>query len=82
MVFPAVDVSITTIGQPLSAGTVYIMSCEAAGSRPDPVITWWLGSEKLRCEEQVLEKNKDIVKSTIYFTPSTKDYEMVLFCKT
>ena len=33
MVFPPVDVSITTIGQPLSAGTVYIMSCEAAGSR-------------------------------------------------
>ena len=47
MVFPAIDISITTIGQPLSAGTVYIVSCEAAGSRPDPVITWWLGSEEL-----------------------------------
>ena len=81
MVFPAVDVGITSIGQPLSAGTIYIMACEAAGSRPDPILTWWLGSEKMVGEEQVLEKNKDIVKSTIYFTPSTKDHGKVLVCR-
>ena len=81
MVFPAVDVSLNTIGQPLSAGIVYIMSCEAAGSRPDPVITWWLGSVKLIDEEQVLEKNKDIVMSTIYLTPNTKDHGKVLVCR-
>ena len=46
MVFPAV-VGLITIGQPLSSGIVYIMSCEAAGSRPDPLITWWLGSDEL-----------------------------------
>ena len=82
MVFPPVDVSITTIGQPLSAGTVYIMSCEAAGSRPDPIITWWLGSETmLEDTQQVVEKIKDVTKSTIYFTPSTKDHGKVLVCR-
>ena len=82
MAFPAVDVSITTIGQPLSAGTTYMMECEAAGSRPDPILTWWLGSLQLnRDTDEVLEKSKDIVKSTIYFNPTTNDHGKVLVCR-
>ena len=82
MVYPPNDVSITVIEQPLSAGTVYIVSCETAGSRPDPIITWWLGSEAMVEEiEQVVEKNKDVTKSTIYFTPRTKDHGKVLVCR-
>ena len=54
------------------------MSC---GSRPDPVITWWLGSDKFISKDQLLEKNKVIVKSTIYFIPSTKVHGKVLVCR-
>ena len=33
MIFPPVDVSITSIGEPLSVGKEYTVECEAAGSR-------------------------------------------------
>ena len=33
MNFPPVDVSITSVGEPLSAGKEYVIECEAAGSR-------------------------------------------------
>ena len=33
MIFPPVDVSITSIGEPLSVGKEYMVECEAAGSR-------------------------------------------------
>ena len=82
MVFPPTDVSITTLGQPLSAGTTYVLSCETAGSRPDPVITWWLASNLMKEDAmQVVEKVKGVTKSTIYFTPSTADHGKVLACR-
>ena len=82
MAFPAVDIAITTIGQPLSAGTTYLTMCEAAGSRPDPDISWWLGPDQLVNDAgKTLEKDKDIVRSTIYFTPSTEDHGKVLTCR-
>ena len=82
MVFPPTDVSITTLGQPLSAGTTYVLSCETAGSRPDPVMTWWLGSDLMKEDAmQVVEKVKEVTRSTIYFTPSTADHGKVLACR-
>ena len=82
MVFPPTDVSITTLGQPLSAGTTYVLSCETAGSRPDPVITWWLASNLMKEDAmQVVEKVKEVTRSTIYFTPSTADHGKVLACR-
>ena len=82
MVFPPRDVSITTLGQPLSAGTTYVLSCETAGSRPDPVITWWLGSDLMKEDAmQVVEKVKEVTRSTIYFTPTTADHGKLLACR-
>ena len=82
MVFPPTDVSITTLGQPLSAGTTYVLSCETAGSRPDPVISWWLASDLMKEDAmQVVEKVKGVTKSTIYFTPTTADHGKLLVCR-
>ena len=82
MVFPPTDVSITTLGQPLSAGTTYVLSCETAGSRPDPVITWWLASNLMKEDAmQVVEKVKEVTRSTIYFTPSTADHGKLVACR-
>ena len=36
ILFPPTDVSITSVGQPLVAGTTYVISCEAAGPREVP----------------------------------------------
>ena len=82
MVFPPTDVSITTLGQPLSAGTTYVLSCEAAGSRPDPVISWWLASSLMDEDKmQIVEKVKEVTRSTIYFTPSTADHGKLVACR-
>lgn len=41
-------VKITSEKKPLSADNPYELSCEVVGSRPEPVITWWLGSVQLK----------------------------------
>lgn len=41
-------VRITSEKKPLSAGSPYELTCEVAGARPEPVITWWLGSVQLK----------------------------------
>ena len=82
ILFPPTDVSITSVGQPLVAGTTYVISCEAAGSRPDPVISWWLASNLMKEDRrQIVEKVDGVTKSTIYFTPSTKDHGKILACR-
>lgn len=82
ILFPPTDVSISSVGQPLVAGTTYVISCEAAGSRPDPVISWWLASELMKEDRrQIVEKVGELTKSTIYFTPTTKDHGKILACR-
>ena len=82
ILFPPTDVSITSVGQPLVAGTTYVISCEAAGSRPDPVISWWLASSLMKEDElQIVEKVEEVIRSTIYFTPTTKDHDKILACR-
>ena len=81
LVFAPTDVSITSLGQPLSVGTEYAMECEAAGSRPDPVITWWLGDTFLGHNNQVVEKIGNISKSVLKFTPKHLDDQKVLTCR-
>ena len=80
MIFPPVDVSITTMGQPLSVGISYTVTCEVAGTRPDPEITWWLGGEKLK-QDHLVDKDKDIIRSTLIFTPETGDHGKALACR-
>ena len=80
MIFPPVDVSITTMGQPLSVGISYTVTCEVAGTRPDPEITWWLGGEKLK-NDHLVDKDKDIVRSTLVFTPHADDHGKTLACR-
>ena len=45
LLFPPTDVRLARLGQPLSAGRQYEVSCEAAGARPDPRLTWWLARQ-------------------------------------
>jgi len=81
MVFPPTDVSITSIGQPLSAGTQYEVICEAAGSRPEPTLTWWLGDQFLATERQRQDREGNLTRSTLSLSPSYTDHDRVLTCR-
>ena len=81
MIYPPVDVSITSVGEPLSAGHQYQVECEAAGSRPDPVITWWLADTFIGSNAHVTQKVGNISKSVLTFTPQHHDDQKVLTCR-
>ena len=81
MVFAPVDVSIVTLGEPLSVGKIYLVECEAAGSRPEPVITWWLGDTFVSHNNQLKQKVGNISKSTLTFEPSYQDDGKILTCR-
>ena len=81
MIFPPVDVSITSLGEPLSANKEYVVECEAAGSRPDPVITWWLADTFIGTAAHISHKVGNISKSVLTFTPQHHDDQKVLTCR-
>ena len=65
LLFPPTDVRLARLGQPLSAGRQYEVSCEAAGARPDPRLTWWLARQYcyIPCNTgwRISEKQTDIL---------------------
>jgi len=81
MIYPPVDVSITSVGEPLSADKEYTVECEAAGSRPDPVITWWLADTFIGSNAHTTQKVGNISKSVLTFTPEHHDDQKVLTCR-
>ena len=81
MVFAPVDVSIITMGEPLSVGKIYLVECEAAGSRPEPVITWWLGDTFVSHNNQLKQKVGNISKSILTLEPAHQDDGKILTCR-
>ena len=81
MLFKPNDVSITSVGEPISVGSEYAVVCEAAGSRPDPVMTWWLGDAFLGHNNQVVEKVGNISRSVLKLKPKPEDDQKVLTCR-
>ena len=67
IVFPPAEVAITSVGQPLVAGVTYLVACEAAGSRPDPVISWWLASQIMAEDaQQLVEVVGEVTRYTLH----------------
>ena len=82
MIFAPVDVSIITLEEPLSVGKTYLVECEAAGSRPDPVMTWWLGDTFVSHTDQLTSsKVGNISKSILTFEPTHQDDGKILTCR-
>ncbi|XP_063232164.1 nephrin-like [Bacillus rossius redtenbacheri] len=67
--------------RPLSADNNYEIQCEAVGSRPPPVITWWKGSVPLRSVNELKSKDGNVTTSTLTFMPSMEDGGKVLTCR-
>ena len=81
MVFPPLDVSIISPAEPLSAGKKYLVECEAAGSRPDPVMTWWLGDIFLSSSQHITHNVDNITKSVLSLSPDHTDDQKMLTCR-
>ena len=67
------------------AGNTYLVTCEVAGSRPEPTVTWWLGSSQLGgvgyptpVEKKMAD---DIVKYELYLIPEMEDHGKNLVCR-
>lgn len=81
LIFPPVDVAIVSLEEPLSAGNKYLVECEAAGSRPEPVMTWWLGDTFLSHADHVTHKVGNITKSVLSLVPTHKEDQKMLTCR-
>lgn len=69
------DVKLLGTNAPLSAGTIYEMSCQTRGSRPPAVITWYKDGLLLEraVTRQILSQDLNSSTSILSFTPQVHD---------
>ena len=77
------NVRISSLRRPFSAGKRVQVACESSGSRPPAVLTWWLGAKQLThaVDEVSSLANTSTTTSTLHFTPSVEDNGKVLSCR-
>ncbi|XP_077557008.1 neural cell adhesion molecule 1-like isoform X2 [Haemaphysalis longicornis] len=66
--------------RPLAAGLPAEIECEAAGSRPPPVITWWRGKAKIAADHVKVMPIGNRVFSVVAYTPTREDNGKRLRC--
>ncbi|KAG0423210.1 hypothetical protein HPB47_000999, partial [Ixodes persulcatus] len=66
--------------RPLAAGLAAEIECEAAGSRPAPVISWWRGKAKLPSNHFKVLLIGNRVFSVVAYTPTREDNGKRLRC--
>ncbi|KAF2880735.1 hypothetical protein ILUMI_25435 [Ignelater luminosus] len=65
----------------LSAGKPYELSCEVVGSRPRPVITWWLGGVQMASTRELTGGSNNSTTSFLTYMPSIEDHRKQISCK-
>lgn len=73
------NVHITSLQRPLSAGRRVILKCQSFGSRPPALITWWIGSRQLLNSTEVAYDKTTISK--LIYVPTIDDHGRVLSCR-
>ena len=75
------DVRITTVHRPLTAGQLVSINCESNGSKPPALLSWWKLSKRLdnAIEEVTSDENRTI--SLLQFMPDQSDNGQVLSCR-
>ncbi|CRK98676.1 CLUMA_CG011994, isoform A [Clunio marinus] len=75
------EVEIMFNNQPLSADRQYEVECQAIGSRPPSVITWWMNGVALVAQPTKTSPDGNITTSTLLFTPTRQDNGKNLVCR-
>ncbi|KAF5299116.1 hypothetical protein FQR65_LT09474 [Abscondita terminalis] len=65
----------------LSAGNTYEISCEIIGSRPRPIISWWLDNVQLTSAKELSNSVNYTSTSFLTFKPSIDQHKKIITCK-
>ncbi|KFM57434.1 Nephrin, partial [Stegodyphus mimosarum] len=73
------DVRITTIQKPFSAGRKIQLSCESSGARPRAQLTWWIDNKRIQAGKETFSDN--LTSSSLTFLPKAEDNGKILSCR-
>ncbi|XP_054720148.1 nephrin-like isoform X2 [Uloborus diversus] len=73
------DVHITSLQRPLSAGRKTTLKCQSTGSKPPARISWWIGSKQLLDATEVSYETTTISK--LAYVPVPEDHGRAMSCR-
>ncbi|XP_054714539.1 nephrin-like [Uloborus diversus] len=73
------DVRITSIQRPFSAGRKIQLSCESSGARPRAQLTWWIDNKRIQSGKETFSDN--LTSSSLSFLPKAEDNGKILSCR-
>ncbi|KAK7592950.1 hypothetical protein V9T40_007702 [Parthenolecanium corni] len=81
MILSPLWVKLQGVNKAMSAGRPYEISCQVFGAYPSPVITWWLGTVKVKIYEKSDSNDGNSTISRLNFIPEAEDDGKVLLCR-
>ncbi|XP_022238347.1 protein turtle-like [Limulus polyphemus] len=81
MNFRPLVLTITKEPETLSAGKTTKLECQAVGSRPSAIVTWWQEETELKTTKMTVSVDGNVTTSVLTFKPSVLDNEKILTCK-
>ncbi|GBM87634.1 hypothetical protein AVEN_235170-1 [Araneus ventricosus] len=67
--------------RPMSAEKPVDIVCKSAGSKPPAVISWWMGSTRLKHNKDTVSADGNFTSSVLTFRPSIDDNGKQLTCR-
>ncbi|GFY50040.1 ig-like domain-containing protein [Trichonephila inaurata madagascariensis] len=67
--------------RPMSAEKPVDIVCKSAGSKPPAVISWWMGSSRLKHNKDTVSADGNFTSSVLTFRPSIEDNGRQLTCR-
>ncbi|RWS15156.1 nephrin-like protein, partial [Dinothrombium tinctorium] len=75
------EVKIITPHKSISSGSQASFECQSFGSRPRPLINWWIGSIHMSDVQESISNDGNLTSSTLSFTPSREDNGKHISCR-
>ncbi|CAL1288955.1 unnamed protein product, partial [Larinioides sclopetarius] len=81
MNFRPISVKMEGGPRPMSAEKPVDIVCKSAGSKPPAVISWWMGSTRLKHNKDTVSADGNFTSSVLTFRPSIDDNGKQLTCR-